>query len=48
MVSNIILVEWTGAGVECRTPVPEVQGSILSPIAVGCGHEQVTVPQLLG
>ena len=33
-------VERTGAGVECRTPVPEVLGSILSRGAVRCGLEE--------
>ena len=36
--------EWTGAGVECQTLVPEVPGSILSGGADCCGLEQVTNP----
>ena len=34
-------MEWTGAGVECQTPVPEVQGSILSWVAVRCDLDRV-------
>ena len=44
---NKLLVEWTGAGVEWLTSVPEVPGSVLSRGTFRCGPEQVTFPQLL-
>ena len=46
-VTSLGLVERTGAVVKPRTLSREVPGSNL-PVAVRCGLEQVTYPQLLG